>query len=165
MKRILVGALALSLLGGTAAVAQSYGGYSGGGYRDRDRDGRNDYYEDDRGTRSDRGYYRDRDRDGRNDYYEDDRGTRHDGGRYDRGRDHYDRGHHYGQRRHWQRGGYWRRDYGGYYVNDYGRYRLRTPPRGYRWVRTNDGDYLMVAIATGLIASVILSQQHNGYRY
>lgn len=149
MKRILAGALCLSLLGGTAAMAQSYGGY-----RDRDHDGRNDRYENDRGYRHDGGRYRDRDRDCRNDRYEDDRGYRHDRGR--------GCGYAYGQRRHhWQRGGYWRRDYGGYYVSDYGRYRLRPPPRGYRWVRTNDGDYLMVAIATGIIASVILN--NNGY--
>ena len=86
-------------------------------------------------------------------------------GGYDYGYRHDNRrgcGYAYGQRRHhWQRGGYWRRDYGGYYVSDYNRYRLRQPPRGYRWVRTSDGDYLMVAIATGIIASVILN--NNGY--
>ncbi len=42
-------------------------------YRDRDRDGRNDRYEDDRGRDSDR-YAPDRDRDGRDDRYEDDQG-------------------------------------------------------------------------------------------
>jgi hypothetical protein len=41
---------------------------------DRDRDGRDDRYEDDRGRHSDF----DHDRDGRDDRYEDDRGTRHD---------------------------------------------------------------------------------------
>ena len=47
------------------------------GYFDRDRDGRDDRYEDDRGRRSDRLAY-DRDRDGRDDRYEDDRGRDHD---------------------------------------------------------------------------------------
>ena len=47
------------------------------GYFDRDRDGRDDRYEDDRGRDHDR-YAYDRDRDGRDDRYEDDRGTRHD---------------------------------------------------------------------------------------
>ena len=43
------------------------------GYYDRDRDGRDDRYEDDRGRDQDRFAY-DRDRDGRDDRYEDDRG-------------------------------------------------------------------------------------------
>lgn len=41
---------------------------------------------------------------------------------------------------------------------DYRRERLRAPPRGYHYVRDDRGDVLMVAIATGLIASIILSQ-------
>ena len=54
----------------------------------------------------------------------------------------------------WQRGGYLPPAYRGYVVNDYGRYRLRPPPRGYHWVRAND-DYVLAAIATGLILEVI----------
>lgn len=44
-----------------------------------------------------------------------------------------------------------------YVVNDWQRRGLRTPPRGYRWVRedNNSGDYLMVAVASGLIASIL----------
>lgn len=34
---------------------------------------------------------------------------------------------------------------------------LRQPPRGYRWVRNDGGDYLLAAIAGGLIAQVILN--------
>ncbi len=37
---------------------------------------------------------------------------------------------------------------------DYRTYHLRTPPRGYEW-REVDGNYVMAAVATGLIASVI----------
>jgi Ni/Co efflux regulator RcnB len=38
---------------------------------------------------------------------------------------------------------------------DYRKYRgLRAPPRGYRWVRS-DNDAVLVAITTGVIASVI----------
>ena len=38
---------------------------------------------------------------------------------------------------------------------DYRKYRgLRAPPRGYRWVRS-DNDAVLVAIGTGIIASVI----------
>jgi Ni/Co efflux regulator RcnB len=35
--------------------------------------------------------------------------------------------------------------------------RLRAPPRGYHWVRNDSGDYLLAAIAGGLIAQVILN--------
>lgn len=35
--------------------------------------------------------------------------------------------------------------------------RLRQPPRGYRWVRSDSGDFLLAAIAGGLIAQVILN--------
>ena len=41
---------------------------------------------------------------------------------------------------------------------EYRRYRLRAPPRGYEWRRKND-QFILVAVATGLIASIIL---HSG---
>ena len=37
---------------------------------------------------------------------------------------------------------------------DYHAYHLRTPPRGYEW-REVDGNYVLAAVATGVIASVI----------
>ena len=37
---------------------------------------------------------------------------------------------------------------------DYHRYHLRAPPPGYEW-REVDGTYVLAAVATGLIASVI----------
>jgi Ni/Co efflux regulator RcnB len=37
---------------------------------------------------------------------------------------------------------------------DYRRYHLRAPPRGYEW-REVDGNYVLAADATGLIASII----------
>lgn len=40
-----------------------------------------------------------------------------------------------------------------YYV-DYGRYGLRAPPRGYQYVRVGN-DVVLTAVATGLIASVV----------
>jgi len=43
-----------------------------------------------------------------------------------------------------------------YVVNDWRGHRLSPPPRGYHWVQ-NGGDYLLVAIATGVIAQLILS--------
>lgn len=43
-----------------------------------------------------------------------------------------------------------------YVVEDWRRHQLRQPPRGYHWVQTGP-DYLLVAVATGLIAQIILS--------
>lgn len=54
----------------------------------------------------------------------------------------------------WRRGAYLPQSYRGYYVNDYYRYHLRPPPRGYAWYRVGD-DYLLAAIATGLIFDII----------
>lgn len=56
----------------------------------------------------------------------------------------------------WRRGAYLPSYYRGrgYVVNDYYRYRLRPPPRGYYWYRTGN-DYVLAAIATGLIFEVI----------
>ncbi|MEO6518450.1 MAG: RcnB family protein [Pseudoxanthomonas sp.] len=43
-----------------------------------------------------------------------------------------------------------------YIVNDYRGYGLRAPPRGQYWRRSDAGDYLLVAVATGLITDLIL---------
>jgi len=40
-------------------------------------------------------------------------------------------------------------------IRDYRHYQLRSPPRGYHWVRANN-DYLLVAIATGVILDLVL---------
>lgn len=44
-----------------------------------------------------------------------------------------------------------------YVVHDYAPYGLRHPPRGYHWRRSDAGDFLLVAIATGIIADIILN--------
>jgi Ni/Co efflux regulator RcnB len=100
MKRLLTAALALSLVGGSAATAQPY----------RHDDHRNDH-------------------------------------RHDRRDDHR---HH-----RWSKGQRLPAQYRGrgYYV-DYRSHHLRPPPRGYQWVRV-DNDYMLVALTTGLIASII----------
>lgn len=57
----------------------------------------------------------------------------------------------------WARGGYvhhYNRPI--YVVRNYRGHGLRHPPRGYHWVRDDVGDFLMVAVATGIIADVIL---------
>jgi Ni/Co efflux regulator RcnB len=53
-----------------------------------------------------------------------------------------------------QRLGFWRDRYG---EVDWRREHLRRPHRGYHWVRDDAGDFLLVAIATGIIADVILN--------
>jgi Ni/Co efflux regulator RcnB len=46
-----------------------------------------------------------------------------------------------------------------YVVDDYRGYGLHQPPRGYHWVGVN-GDYVLAAIATGVIAQIVLSNGH-----
>ena len=44
-----------------------------------------------------------------------------------------------------------------YVVDDWNGHHLRQPPRGYHWVQAGD-DYLLIAIASGLIAEIILGR-------
>jgi Ni/Co efflux regulator RcnB len=63
-------------------------------------------------------------------------------------------------RPHYERGGYapqWRNER--YWVRDWRARNLYAPPRGYQWVQTDTGDLLLMAVASGLIANVILSQR------
>jgi len=57
-------------------------------------------------------------------------------------------------RRHWSKGQHVSAKHRGHV--DYRRHNLKTPPRGYRWVE-NDGQYLMIGIASGLIAAIVTS--------
>lgn len=99
----------------------------------------------------------------------DDRGRRHDrddhGRRNDRDDDRRGPPHRHphggppGHARHWQRGerlppAYRTRHY---VVNDWRGHHLHRPPRGYHWVQVG-ADYVLIAIATGLIAQVILAR-------
>jgi Ni/Co efflux regulator RcnB len=43
-----------------------------------------------------------------------------------------------------------------YVVNDWRGHNLSAPPRGYHWVQTG-GDYVLVAIATGIILQLLLN--------
>ena len=43
-----------------------------------------------------------------------------------------------------------------YVVDDWRGHRLSAPPRGYHWVQSG-GDYVLVAIATGIILQVLLN--------
>ena len=130
MKRLIISALAATLLAGTAlsgpamAAGQRHDD-SRYDQRDNRHDGRHD-------SRYDR-------RDDRRDYRDDRRGDRRDHRRWERG----------------QRLDARYRD-NRYYVSDYRRHGLRAPPRGYRWQRVDDS-YVLAAVATGLIASVIIA--------
>jgi len=58
--------------------------------------------------------------------------------------------------RRWAKGQRFDRRYASNYrvLDNYRGYRLRTPPRGYHWVRSGN-DALLVAVTSGIIASVI----------
>lgn len=66
----------------------------------------------------------------------------------------------YNAPRYWARGERlpydWRSRY--YTVNDWRAYNLYAPPAGYQWVQADTGDYLLVALATGLIANLLLNR-------
>ena len=68
----------------------------------------------------------------------------------------HDRGRHEGW---YRRGGRMPAEYRSrqYEVTDWRADHLRQPPRGYRWVRSDNGDFLMVAVTTGIIASILLA--------
>ncbi len=57
-----------------------------------------------------------------------------------------------------RRGGYIPREFRNpqYRVVDYRSYRLSAPPRGHQWVQVG-ADYVLIAIATGLIAHIVLN--------
>ncbi|KAF7277676.1 hypothetical protein GWI33_021774 [Rhynchophorus ferrugineus] len=46
-----------------------------------------------------------------------------------------------------------------YYVSDWHKHDLREPPKGYRWVNI-DGEYILVSVITGIIASILLGGGH-----
>ena len=113
MKTLLTAAIALSLLGGTAASAQPYGHANGHDRDDRRQEQRSDRHDDRRDNKASRASWRQ------------------------------------GQR---LPASYRTR---GHYV-DYRQHHLRQPPRGYQWVQA-DNNYVLVALTSGLIASIIAS--------
>jgi Ni/Co efflux regulator RcnB len=141
-KSLFIGALALATLAApTAASAQSWG-------YDRDRDGRYERWERRADqNRWDGGRYTDRER------YRDWRRGQRDQWRDGRYRPPY--GNAYGRRR-WHRGAVIPYDYRrNWYVSDYRRYGWNPPPRGYGYYRTDTGDIVVAAIATGVILSLL----------
>jgi Ni/Co efflux regulator RcnB len=69
--------------------------------------------------------------------------------------EHHD--HPYVRHQEWRKGYHMRReDWGRAERIDYRTYRLRRPPRGYEW-REVDGNYVLAAVATGVIASLVIA--------
>jgi Ni/Co efflux regulator RcnB len=149
---VLAGSLALAT---TAAMAAPLPQPQPAGQYQQDQGQQDNRGQQDR--HDDRGRHGGRDKHDNRDRY-DNRGWQDNRGRGDnrgyRGYGMHDRGRHEGW---YKRGGYMPVEYRSdrYYVSDWRVYHLRQPPRGYRWVRSDNGDFLMVAIATGIIASIL----------
>jgi Ni/Co efflux regulator RcnB len=154
-KHLAMSTLLAALLSAAAASSLAQDRYHGD-RDDRRADGQYSQRDNDRGDRYDRhGDDRyDRHRDDRRDGYQA-RG----GGRYG------DEG--YGGDRRWdgagpnhdiRRGGHLPSRYRNhqYVVSNWREHHLRPPPRGYHWVQTG-GDYVLAAIATGVIADLIIN--------
>ena len=128
-----------------ALIASSGLAYAAPDDHDRGHEPRGNAYGHDRDRHDDRRDYR---ADDRRDYRSDDR-------RYDRrdgpgaGPDHA-----------FYRGGRLPPEYRSrqYVVDDWRGHRLSAPPRGYHWVQTG-GDYVLAAIATGVIVSILLNNR------
>ncbi len=115
-------------------------------YRAERRDDRQDYRRDQRWDRNNRDWWR-----GRDDF-RDYRGAR-NGYWYAPSYGYYRvEPRYYGQS--WQRGHYLPHSYRNYYVRDPYAYNLGPAPRDYRYVHAGN-DIVLIAIATGLIASVL----------
>lgn len=132
--------MVVSLLAGGSAFAQRYDhdndrGHNAHGQRDgRDRDRGHDSRRDSRDFRDNQSRMHDN--------------GRHHGRHHGRGagprHDFYKGGRIPGEYRHRQ-----------YVVNDWRGHHLHSPPRGYQWVQTGS-DYVLIAVATGIIAQIVL---------
>ncbi len=61
-----------------------------------------------------------------------------------------------GDGRHWRQGDHY--DGQRYAVQNYGYYHLRQPPAGYEWVQ-DGSQFVLIAVASGIIADIILNSQ------
>lgn len=123
-------------------------------------------HDNDRGYQQQHDERRDNDRHDRHDRNDrNDRNDRHDDARGKDDRHHYDaRNYHRddkrggGPRHDLRRGGRLDKEYrdSRYVVTDWRDRHLSAPPKGHHWVRAGN-DYVLAAIATGLIAQVLLS--------
>ncbi len=126
MKRLIGSFMVVSLLASSAAFAAPQQ------HDDRDRDRIEQRHDDHGPARHD---------DHRNDQRDDRRSAHHD-----------DRNGRHGPPFH--RGERLAKDHRGSHVADYRKHHLKQPPRGHEWRRV-DNQYVLIAIATGVIASVV----------
>jgi len=78
------------------------------------------------------------------------------GAGYAYAQDHPDN-HHYVKHEEWKKGYHMRQeDWNRGEKVDWHQYHLRRPPSGYEW-RLVDGNYVLAAVATGVIASVVIA--------
>jgi Ni/Co efflux regulator RcnB len=117
-------------------------------------DDRRDYRED---RRDDRRDFREDRRDDRRDYRQERREDRRDF-RHSRNDRHYHRHYYNARGPEFRRGHYIPYEYRSrqYVVVNHHQHRLHAPPRGHQWVQVGS-DYVLIAIATGLIANLILN--------
>jgi Ni/Co efflux regulator RcnB/surface antigen len=136
MKRILTAVVALSLLSGTALMAQP-----NRGQQDRNEQNRNDQNRNDQN---------------RNDQNRNDQ-NRNDQNRNDQGRDGNDQGRGRAPTPRFSRGDRLPDQYrqNQYVVGDWQQRGLRQPPRGYRWVRNDNNDFFLALIASGVITEAV----------
>ena len=161
-KIIARGMIALMLAASLPALAQDRG------YRDDRAQERREYRNEQRDYRNEQRNYRDEQRreyrenrrDERRDYRDDRREDRRDARDYrDDRRDYQARGNRgAGPRHDLYRGQRLPSNYHNrqYVVDNWRSHRLSAPPRGYHWVQVGN-DYVLAAIATGIIASIFLS--------
>lgn len=107
--------------------------------------------------RDDRRDFRQERRDDRRDFRQERREDRRDF-RQSRNDRHYHRPYYNARSPEFRRGHYIPREYRNrqYVVVNHHQHRLHAPPRGHQWVQVGS-DYVLIAIATGLIANLILN--------
>jgi Ni/Co efflux regulator RcnB len=130
VKQTTILAIALSLATASPAFAQGNSNHEGNERGDRgERHGQRDHRD---GQRGDNGLHKG--------WYKDERGA--------------------GPDQRWHRGDRLPMEYRhrSYVVDDWRGHRLSAPPRGYYWVQ-NGNDYLLIAIASGVIAQLILGNR------
>jgi Ni/Co efflux regulator RcnB len=148
-KHLMIPALLAALFASAPGFAQD---------RDHDHDRNQNWSQNDRDQGRNQG-------DRNQNWNQGDRGDRHDGYQARGGGRAGDEG--YGGERHWDGAGpdhSWHRGdrlpsryrSNQYVVNDWRDHHLRPPPRGYHWVQSG-GDYVLAAIATGVIADLIIN--------
>jgi Ni/Co efflux regulator RcnB len=151
-KSVISGLMAVCMMASAPAFAQRYDYGNDRNAQAQRGDDHNRYQ--DRGDRNDRN-----DRYDRNDRHDrNDRDNRYRGNSYSQSNNVYYGARNDGYRYEMRRGAYLPQEYRGsrYVINDWRGRHLSAPPRGYHWVQANN-DYVLAAIATGIIAQVLLN--------